>query len=106
MCTARLACYFVTVVAFLAPDEHIRASVGLRWGEEEGGPGLAEAPSEEARPQALSILIESEWRLYLLVWSMILSDLASPAEAGFAKAGNRFSLFGILLYPASWSSAT
>jgi len=28
---------------------------------------------------------------------MIFSDLASPAEAGFAKAGNRFSLFGIML---------
>jgi hypothetical protein len=27
---------------------------------------------------------------------MILSDLASPAEAGFAKAGNRFPLFGIM----------
>jgi hypothetical protein len=27
-----------------------------------------------------------------------LSDLASPAEAGFAKAGNRFPLFGIMLY--------
>jgi hypothetical protein len=23
-------------------------------------------------------------------WSMIFSDLASPAEAGFAKAGNRY----------------
>jgi hypothetical protein len=30
-------------------------------------------------------------------WSMIFSDLASPAEAGFAKAGNRFPLFGIVL---------
>jgi len=28
---------------------------------------------------------------------MILSDLPSPAEAGFAKAGNRFTLFGIML---------
>jgi len=28
---------------------------------------------------------------------MILSDLPSLAEAGFAKAGNRFSLFGIML---------
>jgi len=27
---------------------------------------------------------------------MIFSDLASPAEAGFAKAGNRFPLFGIM----------
>jgi len=27
---------------------------------------------------------------------MIFSDLASPAEAGFAKAGNRHSLFGIM----------
>jgi hypothetical protein len=27
---------------------------------------------------------------------MIFSDLASPAEAGFAKAGNRFTLFGIM----------
>ncbi|MGH6727546.1 MAG: hypothetical protein ACREB8_13545 [Pseudolabrys sp.] len=25
---------------------------------------------------------------------VIFSDLASPAEAGFAKAGNRFPLFG------------
>jgi hypothetical protein len=25
------------------------------------------------------------------------SDLASPAEAGFAKAGNRFPLSGIML---------
>jgi hypothetical protein len=32
--------------------------------------------------------------------SMIFSDLASPAEAGFAKAGNRCPLFGIML----WSS--
>src|SRR5471030_827404 len=30
--------------------------------------------------------------------SMILSDLPSPAGAGFAKAGNRFPLFGIMLY--------
>jgi hypothetical protein len=29
---------------------------------------------------------------------MILSDLASPNEAGFAKAGNRFPLFGIMLW--------
>jgi hypothetical protein len=29
---------------------------------------------------------------------MIFSDLPSPAEAGFAKAGNRFPLFGIMLY--------
>jgi hypothetical protein len=29
--------------------------------------------------------------------SMILFDLPSPAEAGFAKAGNRFPLFGIML---------
>jgi hypothetical protein len=28
---------------------------------------------------------------------MIFSDLASPAEASFAKAGNRFPLFGIML---------
>ena len=27
---------------------------------------------------------------------MILFDLASPAEAGFAKAGNRCPLFGIM----------
>jgi hypothetical protein len=27
---------------------------------------------------------------------MIFSDLASPAEAGFAKAENRFQLFGIM----------
>ena len=41
----------------------------------------------------------------LLRWSMTLSDLASPAEAGFAKAGNRYPprisvrgmLFGIML---------
>ena len=32
---------------------------------------------------------------------MILSDLASPAEAGFAKAGNRFPLLAIMLQPAS-----
>jgi len=32
--------------------------------------------------------------LYL---STILSDLASPAEAGFAKAENRFPLFEIML---------
>jgi hypothetical protein len=29
--------------------------------------------------------------------SMIFSDLPSPAEAGFAKAGNRLPLFGIML---------
>src|SRR5450759_4568240 len=27
---------------------------------------------------------------------MILSDITSPAEAGFAKAGNRVPLFGIM----------
>jgi hypothetical protein len=27
---------------------------------------------------------------------MIFSDLAAPAEAGFAKAGNRHPLFGIM----------
>jgi hypothetical protein len=31
---------------------------------------------------------------------MILSDLPSSAEAGFAKAGNRFPLFGIMLWSA------
>jgi hypothetical protein len=31
---------------------------------------------------------------------MIFSDLPSPAEAGFAKAGNRFPLFGIMLAAA------
>ena len=40
-------------------------------------------------------------------WSMISSDLPSPAEASFstagpskrfAQAGNRFTLFGIMLY--------
>jgi len=30
-------------------------------------------------------------------WRVIFSDLPSPAEAGFAKAGNRFPLFGITL---------
>jgi hypothetical protein len=39
-------------------------------------------------------------------WSIVFSDLPSPAEAsgqttnrakGFAQAGNRFSLFGIML---------
>ena len=35
--------------------------------------------------------------LHIFLWSMILSDLASPAEAGFAKAGNRSPLFGIML---------
>jgi hypothetical protein len=33
----------------------------------------------------------------LLIQSVMLSDLPSPAEAGFAKAGNRFTLFGIVL---------
>jgi len=28
---------------------------------------------------------------------MIFSDLASPAETGFAQAGNRLPLFGIML---------
>ena len=28
---------------------------------------------------------------------MMWSDLPSPAEPGFAKAGNRFALFGIML---------
>jgi len=41
-----------------------------------------------------------------IVWSMIFSDLPSPAEAsskttnrarGFAQAGNRYPLFGIML---------
>jgi hypothetical protein len=40
---------------------------------------------------------------------MIFSDLTSPAEAGFAKAGNQFppriksgaGFFGIMRYPAS-----
>ena len=35
--------------------------------------------------------------LRALWWSMMFSDLASPAEAGFAKAGNRGPLFGIML---------
>ena len=33
----------------------------------------------------------------LFILCMTLSDLPSPAEAGFAKAGNRFPLFGIML---------
>jgi hypothetical protein len=36
---------------------------------------------------------------------MIFSDLPSPAEAGFAKAGNRYPLFGIMLYPRPRSAA-
>jgi len=32
----------------------------------------------------------------LAYWRMIFSDLASPAEAGFAKAGNRYPLFRIM----------
>jgi hypothetical protein len=39
-----------------------------------------------------TILTENRHRLFgimLLFLSMILSDLASPAEAGFAKAGNQ-----------------
>jgi hypothetical protein len=32
---------------------------------------------------------------------MIFSDLASPAEAGFAKAGNRIPLFEIIPYGTS-----
>jgi hypothetical protein len=44
-------------------------------------------------------------RYAFFVWGMALSDLASPAEAssltggaaqGFAQAGNRFPLFGIM----------
>jgi hypothetical protein len=34
---------------------------------------------------------------------MIYSDLASPAAAGFAKAGNRRPLFGIMLQCAALS---
>jgi hypothetical protein len=42
---------------------------------------------------------------------MIFSDLPSPAEAGFAKAGNRFpsriksgtGFFGIMRYTRRWS---
>jgi hypothetical protein len=40
--------------------------------------------------------------LVLLPWSVIFPDLASPAEAGFAKAGNRFPLFGIVLQNEFW----
>jgi hypothetical protein len=36
---------------------------------------------------------------------MILSDLASPVEAGFAKAGNRLTLFGIMRYFVASSRA-
>src|SRR5664280_2761505 len=36
---------------------------------------------------------------------MILSDLPSPAEAGFAKAGNRFPLFGIMRAEGTWPMA-
>jgi hypothetical protein len=32
-----------------------------------------------------------------LLLSTIFSDLPPPAEAGFAKAGNRYPLFGITL---------
>jgi hypothetical protein len=35
--------------------------------------------------------------LFRYNWSMIFSDLPSPAEAGFAQAGNRYPLFGITL---------
>jgi len=36
------------------------------------------------------------FRPQTFVSRMIFSDLPSPAEAGFAKAGNRFPLFGIM----------
>jgi hypothetical protein len=36
---------------------------------------------------------------------MIFSDLPSPAEASFAKAGNRFPLFGIMLQPVVENAA-
>jgi hypothetical protein len=39
----------------------------------------------------------------ILRLSMTFSDLPSPAEAGFAKAGNRFTLFGIMLWPSACS---
>src|SRR5262249_44025831 len=48
-------------------------------------------------------------------WSMMFSDLPSPAEAssqmtdratGFAQAGNRDPLFGIMLYPSRWRRGT
>jgi hypothetical protein len=51
-------------------------------------------------------LLRSVIPLQLFSWSMIFSDLPSPAEApshmaGFAKrfaqAGNRYPLFGIML---------
>jgi hypothetical protein len=48
-------------------------------------------------------------------WSMIFSDLPSPAEAsnhttdrakGFAQAGNRYPLFGIMLWVDSVRKTT
>jgi hypothetical protein len=36
-------------------------------------------------------------KLQIFHWSMTFSNLASPAEAGFVKAGNRFPLFEIML---------
>jgi hypothetical protein len=51
------------------------------------------------------IILESSSRSTFW-WSMIFSDLPAPAEAssqnerpcqGFAQAGNRFPLFGIML---------
>jgi hypothetical protein len=44
----------------------------------------------------LSKLITKSSIGYFFPWRMILSDLPSPAEAGFAKAGNRLPLFGIV----------
>jgi hypothetical protein len=48
--------------------------------------------------------IDPIWNTWIPYLSMILSDLASPAEAifalgqqSFAKAGNRLPLFGIML---------
>jgi hypothetical protein len=55
------------------------------------------APSNPATGQPPFEQVESDRDPPSCFLSMTLSDLPSPAEAGFAKAGNRFPLFEIML---------
>src|ERR1043166_499256 len=71
------------------------------------GQELRQAPG--ARRQGVGAGLAKAAKMRILIgcyWSMICSDLPSPAEAstqttngakGFAQAGNRFAIFGIML---------
>jgi hypothetical protein len=77
----------------------------VRYGEQRSNP-VGNFPWDQLKNNASRKLLRIATPLLGYCWSMMFSDLPSPAEAssqlltvatGFAQAGNRYPLFGIML---------